>query len=457
MLRPGRRPIHIGLALAAASALALSSLTANAGQPGRWTQITHAHNGSKANLGLARGKDGTLHVLWAGPRKRPFPAIMDTPISPKGAVGRAKTVLSGWEGVNSPAAVATPDGSIHAVVSGQRTPSGNDPNAGLNDVVGPGSWKLPPKAFGVYQITVPSNADVSTAVLKSGQLVTAWRSAATLLFQVGVDPSTQPQNITPAGNPSDSPVIAVDQRSGEAIVAYRGVGSGTSFVRRLLPGLGAPQELPQSKLNQGPTLAPRAGGGVYTAYTPDRTRVWLVRVGSKPKLVPVPKGAQVLTAGIAAGPEGRLWVFYGNERQTYVTRTSKRVSGFEPVQTLRSPPKAIQYFTLEGEGSAGPLDLFADVTVDGQTKDGSYHQQVQPALSLRTSKQTLKSGAVRVTVRVTDAGDPIQGATVAGLPGGLKKTGGTGTVVVNVPAGAKALSITARKAGYVVAKGRVTI
>jgi hypothetical protein len=451
-----------GAVLAAASGLAILAVSANAGPPGQWTQITHAHSGAKSNLGLARGKDGTLHVLWAGPTRAPFTAISDTPISPAGQVGQPQAVISGWNSVEPPAAVAAPDGSIHAVISGQKVNSNSDPYAGLNEAVGLGSWSLGPHAFGNYQLTVSSAADVGAAMLGNGQLVSVWRSAVTLLFQTGVDPSTQPQNITPPNDPSVNPVIAVDQASGEVVVAYHGTTSGANFFRRMLPTLGEPQAMPQSK-TLGPSIAARVGGGVYSAYSPDGTKVWLLRFGGQPQRVPVPKGTQMGTAGVAAGPDGRLWVFYGNEQTTYVTRTSKAVSGFEPVQTLKSPPGTAQYFRLEGEGSAGPLDLFADVTVDGGTKDGSYHQQVQPALSLGVAKKPVKSKrgkvtGVRVTVRVTDAGDGVERATVTGLPGGAKTTDASGSITFSAPVRKRGTFIlTATKPGYVSARGTVTL
>jgi hypothetical protein len=399
-------------------------------------------------------------VLWAGPARGPFTAISDTPISPAGVARQKNAVVTGWNSVQPPAAVAAPDGSIHVVISGQKVNSNTDPYAGLNEAVGPGGWSLGAQAFGKYQLTVPSNADVGTAVLRSGDLVSAWRSATTLLFQAGVDPSTQPQNITPPGL-AESPVIAVDQGSGDAVIAYRDASSGADLFRRILPSLGAPQAMPQAK-TLAPAIAARVGGGVYSAYTPDATRVWLLRFGGQTKPVPVPKGARVLVAGLAAGPDGRLWVFYGNEQQTFVTRTSKAVAGFEPVQTLRSPPGTAQYFRLEGEGSAGPLDLFADVTVDGKTKDGSYHTHVFPALSLSIAKKPLKKQGnvtgVHVTVRVTDAGDPVAGARVTGLPGGAKTTDASGSIVVTVPAGKKgSLALTASKAGYLPAKGKASL
>jgi hypothetical protein len=450
------------LAAVLAAALAVTSLSAQAGPPGRWTQISHAHNGTTANLGLARAKNGMLHVLWAGPKFRPYKAIYDTPISPAGAVGKAQTVVSGWESVQPPTAVAGPDGSIHAIVSGQKVPSNTDPNAGLNELVGPGGWKLEPRAFGRYEISVASSAAVRTAMLKNGQLVSVWASAAKLLFQVGVDPATAPQNITPTRNTIGSAEVAVDRKSGQAVIAYHDVSSGADFLRQIVPTVGVPNTIPQAKVDP-PSLAARSAGGVYAAYTPDGARVMLLRFGNSPKAVPVPKGTAALAAGVAAGPDGRLWVFYGNEKTTYVTRTSRHVSGFEPVQSFKSPPGAVQYFRLEGEGSAGPLDLFADVTVDGQAKDGSYHTQVHPALSLRATKQLVKNAKgkvtdVRVTAHVTDAGDAVPGAKVSGLPGGARRADARGTVTVTMSAAKHgSFTLQATKPGYVSAKARVSL
>ena len=447
------------VSLAVASAAVVAALSAHAAAPGGWTQIAHQHNGARPNLGLARGKDGTLHVLWAGPARAPFTSILDSPVSRSGAVGRPQPVLSGWAGVHPPTAVAAPDGAIHMVVSGSKTPSNSDPYSGLNEVVGPGAWKLGAHAYGSAPITEASNADVRVAMLKTGQLVSVWESAASMLMQTGVDPGTAPQKLTPSGA---SPVVAVDQRTGEAVIAYDEIDNGKDYFRRILPSLGAPQLFPSARLD-APQIAARLGGGVYTAYTPDGVRVWLLRFGGRPASVPTPKGVRVLSAGLAPGPEGRLWVFYGDEKSTYVTRTSKTVSGFEPVQKLTSPPNTVQYFRLEGEGSTGPLDLLADVTVDGKTKDGSYQRHVLPLLSLAVGKKAAKNkkGAVigvRVSVRVLDAGDGVKGAVVAGLPIGRRKTDATGTVVFTVSTAKHGVfRLTASNAGYLPATGTLSL
>ena len=66
------------------------------------------------------------------------------------------------------------------------------------------------------------------------------------------------------------------------------------------------------------------------------------------------------------------------------------------------------------------------------------------------------TNGTRVSVRVVDAGDPVAGVRVSGLPGGAKTTDATGTVVLAV--GRKgAFAITASKSGYVSAKARVTV
>lgn len=448
-----RRAIAVVAFAAALVGTVCLGASAGAIQSGRWTQITHAHNGAASNLGLARGKDGVLHAFWAGPARRPYKSILDTRVSAAGVAAGPQPVVSGWDSVQPPAAAVGADGSIHVLISGQKVPSNTDPNSGLNEAVGPGSWRLGAHAFGTFQLTVASSADVSTAMLKSGQLVSAWRSATTMLVQAGVDPSAQPQNITPPGL-AEAPAIAVDQGSGDAVVAYRAVANGDNVFRRVAPSLGTPETMPGAK-TQAPTIAARAGGGVFTAYSPDGARVVLLRFGGKAQTVPVPKGVRVLTAGVASGPDGRLWVYYGNEQHTYVTRTSRAVSGYEPVQTLTSPPKTVQYFRLEGEGSAGPLDLFADVTVDGATKDGSYQTHVFPALSVRVARKAATS-SVRLTVRVLDAGDPVAGAKVTGLPGGARTTDASGSVSVTVASKKGSFALTATKAGYLPAKSRAS-
>jgi hypothetical protein len=63
-----------------------------------------------------------------------------------------------------------------------------------------------------------------------------------------------------------------------------------------------------------------------------------------------------------------------------------------------------------------------------------------------------------VTVRALDAGDPIAGVTVSGLPGGAKTTDSSGSVVVTAAVGKKGtFALTAGKPGYVSVKGKASL
>ena len=152
------------------------------------------------------------------------------------------------------------------------------------------------------------------------------------------------------------------------------------------------------------------------------------------KAIPAPAGTQVKAVGVFTGPAGRLWIAFGDRDTVWVTRTSKALSRFEPLQTLAAPAGAFNLLRLEGEGSTGPLDLFADVLVNGGSKDGSYFQHVLPLLSAGATARPVKSanGKVKayvVTVRVSDVGDPLAGASVSGFLGAPRKTGVAGTVM----------------------------
>ena len=97
-------------------------------------------------------------------------------------------------------------------------------------------------------------------------------------------------------------------------------------------------------------------------------------------------------------------------------------------------------YRLNGEGTAGPLDLIANMQAGGS--QGLWHQQVWPKLSLAGSR----SGA-RIVFRVTDAGDPVGGASVK-VAGKTLKTSASGrATLAQAPSGRT--KATALRAGYV--------
>ncbi len=82
---------------------------------------------------------------------------------------------------------------------------------------------------------------------------------------------------------------------------------------------------------------------------------------------------------------------------------------------------------MNGEGSAGPLDLIANM--QGPGGQALWHQQVWPKLSLTGSRSD-----TRIVFRVTDAGDPVAGATVKAGGKTLKTNASGRTTLVQAPA-----------------------
>ena len=335
----------------------------------------------------------------------------------------------------------------------------SDHRAGHGDRAG--NWKVTPSAIATAGDIQEEQARVTEV---KGAPVLVWPKGPVLYLGGGTNPSVKPHVITVPGQIAYAPVIARNATNGGAEIAWGALlagGTTAGSYRSVAPVLGSPARLPGSP-DQYPVIAARTGGGVYSAYSPNGTRVVLTKLGGASRPVPVPAGAQVTAVGVFTGPGGRLWVAFGNRGTIWVTRTSKSLSRFEPLQTLATPARAFNLLRLEGEGSAGALDLFADVLVNGGTKDGSYFQHVR-ALLAATAVARPVMGAKRkvkayiVTVRVSDAGDPVAAASVSGFPGGRRKTGVAGSVIVTLSAVPRSLTFSVTATGYVGVGTSVTV
>ncbi len=102
------RRVRISSALAAvtltAAMTSAMSSTALASTTGTWRQIAVGlvAIGGSGNLGLARTKDGVLHVLVATPIASAGTGIEDVPISPAGVPGAPQAVVSDWKSAEYP-------------------------------------------------------------------------------------------------------------------------------------------------------------------------------------------------------------------------------------------------------------------------------------------------------------------------------------------------------------------
>jgi hypothetical protein len=197
------------------------------------------------------------------------------------------------------------------------------------------------------------------------------------------------------------PDIGVDDASGQAWVAFSSLENaspglfanaigpgGPEGGRRLAPGSTEGKSFNQA-INRTPITGRIGAGGVFVAYGqgyPSHSGYALWRVdAARPQLVIRASGLR--HANLAAAPEGRLWLMWELNGTVYVTRTNRAATRVGPRTTLR-PPGSRQVYGLEGEGSAGPLELFAN---DSQ---GLWHQQVRPKLQLLAASRKVGRGRV---------------------------------------------------------------
>jgi hypothetical protein len=155
---------------------------------------------------------------------------------------------------------------------------------------------------------------------------------------------------------------------------------------------------------------------------------------------------------------------WGNaDSGVYVTRSNRAVTRFEPIQHL--PLSVNGFYNAQGEGSAGPLDLFADLLQPNGIR-GFWQARVKPEGTLTMRKRiialslTLKRPAMHLSFTVADAGDPIPNAEIilrrAGIPIGLLHTDSHGQAWIDVSLPsyaalvAKGMSVTATAPGYTI-------
>ena len=187
------------------------------------------------------------------------------------------------------------------------------------------------------------------------------------------------------------------------------------------------------------------GGGVYLAYCANKSpcSLDLWRVGAA-KAMAVPLSANAFGVSLAQGPGGRIWVaWYNNQtNKVYVTRTNMAATRFGAVRAYATPCAEGGMLGLGGSPLA-KLDVGMSC-LNNALKQEQYAAQVLAGLSLSFPGTVhLGSKGVTVKITVTDAGDPVPGATVK-FAGKTLKTNAKGQVSVT-------LSASVRTGGYQIA------
>jgi hypothetical protein len=443
----GRHFVAVALFLV----LALAA-SASAGPRGQWTRLP----GTVINFaepGLARTGDGVLHVVYTR-RNGTKEDLIHLEVSAAGKVGADTVALGGWSAMSHPDLLRMPDGSLRAFFGGIRSTNVGETNKRLSTATAPASgtpWTLRPGDV-VQAPSAYATGVAGAGLAKDGTPISTWSVSPGLGYHYGINGSDPDRAIPQTGCCLYTPEIAVDSASGQAWVGFHSNENAAPglYVNAIGPAgpqggrrLAAGSVTGKSSIYPGnrTSLTGRIGaGGVYLFYgqgypTFKTLALWKVDA-AKPHLVI--KADRAEHANVAAAPDGRLWLMWEQNGTINAARTNRSATRAGAVNAVK-PPSGATIYRLNGEGSAGPLDLIANVQAGGS--QGFWHQQVWPKLSLAGSR----SGA-NVVFRVTDAGDAVAGATVKAAGKSLRTNASGRATLAKAPPGRVKATVT--KAGY---------
>ncbi len=427
---------------------------------------------SSALPGVAR-LGGQLQVVWTLTQNSDR-SIYTRVLAKNGAPASAiLPVITGWPAIVNDPKVIGPVGTRRVVFAGIHP----DP---FSDYTGPAvfsestdgtSWDLGDGSLS--QSTAPgSGGEIAALDVDGVPFFAKGGFSGGVIVHRGVDPdvpATAPD--FRATETQGAPVqvrLARDRATDDVYVAWFSLGATQDsdagvFVQRMWPRPnGALLKAPGSSNGQAGAINPgqplavaeRTTGGVWVAYrvghpTSTQIRVWRVGAPADQFLTVNSPGATVDMLCLSTAPGGRLWLTWRTvgDHKLHATRTNKAATKFGRRQHLVQPGGlSTSVHATECEGSPGPLALIVNAQPVGESPR-LYARRVLPALSAARAPAQLNKGLVTVTV--TDAGDPIKGASVT-LRGVTRKTAANGKASFTVPATAPARQypIAVRKAGF---------
>jgi hypothetical protein len=341
------------------------------------------------------------------------------------------------------------------------------------------TWSLSASCYNpVGAATETANGEISAAWPGSFSTKTGIKKA--VIYRIGEEPTI------PAKTPDDTLVTEADGDVASVAEAADLAGKGDVYVTWVqefskpasydgywvsdLSSKGAPKKAPgsgENSINEGSLFAHPAMAntsdhpGVFVAYCSNAPvcNVLLWKVGSS-KALTVPGSAQAGNMALSTGPDGRLWVAWYNHSTNKVStvRTNMADTAFGPVETYKTSCFEDGLLGLSG-GQSGRLDVVMECVNNKTLKAASYFTQSLAGLALGPANQiSVNSSAQKVAFQVTDAGDPVSGATVT-VDGrsGVTTSLGTATVLLPKGLGAGKYTATATAPNYFPAKATLTV
>jgi hypothetical protein len=430
---------------------------AEAGPPGKWTQVSGPHRNTH-EPGLARTGDGVLHVLWTREQGTAGTVLHSS------VAANAKAVSP--NGVNtSVQLLAAPGGGLRALFGGLAPDSPLDQGMATATSADGKAWSLQPT---LASESAPSGAaskvytasGIGGAIGKDGTVFSSWGDSGFGEggWHVGLSPATPDLRFGATDCCVYDPNIGVDAVTGAVVAAWKRIGNGTTpdgtFAQSIAPAGGRFSSPNANAADTGnhTGITGRIGApGVFVAYQSgsnkflSRPALW--RFGApKAKLLSKQRGARMI--GISRAPKGRLWVFWMRENRVVATRSNPQATVFGAAVTARMPKGGRTIHGLAGEGSRGPLDVVALVERGGGQID-NWHQRLLPGLTLKA-----KGAKGKAVFTVRDAGAKLAGVKVV-AGGKATKTKPSGGAALKLAPG-RYLAKATRK-GYAPATVRVRV
>jgi hypothetical protein len=408
---PFRARLVVAAASASGLAIALLSASGSAAAVGvtdarstassasaHWSRVTPGGTSNLADIGLARGSDGVLHVVWttgsSGSQR-----IMDTPIGRTGAVGHPVTIARFYLATD-PDATVTPRG-LDAVWNGDQNSSGHP--SGTFVATRPasgGAWRITAQVPPLPGISFTSSPDTATTGSDGKPLV-----AFTGTDSLAVDHLGHPEvELGPAKCCVYNAGLATDGHDGQTWISYlsliphhEGVfvrplsASGkASAGAKLLPGSVTGGGVVELNQRVGITGRGKGRAGVYVTYLhgyPTAHGFDLARIGPAGPVRVTRFGGfreEVAAATVTADPHGRLWVgwFYGDGAAPalFVRRSNLAATSFGPVQRVALPRGTSTIWKVYLSAGSRDLDVLALITRRGNDKTTAYWSAlVRPA------------------------------------------------------------------------------
>jgi hypothetical protein len=376
------------LATASSVTAAAPAGPAKAPRAGHWTQVTFADLENFTDIGLVRGPNGVLHVLWTDGNNGAM-VVRDTPILANGTVRKPVPITGHLSSATFPD--ATRSGRTMYAFWNQI------PNRGGATGTAVASWPANARGWKVSTVKPAQNTNwdfgVAAATGADGKPWVAFVDGGG--FEVWHNGHATRQ-IPVSGCCVYQAGIGADSRTSTAwltwfsnvtnhfgIEAQRLNESGVRVGRSLhMPGSSKGNAAVSTDERTTATGLGHHLPGVYLTYLagyPTAQKVELMRLGAKrPTTVATRFGTSGST--LAADPSGRLWVAWfvsGLNPTIWLRRAGSGASRFGPTIRLSVPKGTSTLWKIYLNAQANRVDVLALVSI-GSRKPAYFATQVLP-------------------------------------------------------------------------------